>query len=62
MHFCVEYTHSDCWSNLHWVQFVSCGSLFSDPKLAKYFEMMLAANVAREVVAKQMVKDGLNPK
>ena len=36
--------------------------LILDPKLAKYFEMMLAANVAREVVAKQMVKDGLNPK
>jgi hypothetical protein len=37
-------------------------NLLPDPKLAKYFELMLAANVAREVVAKQMVKDGLNPK
>ena len=39
-----------------------CFSMLADPKLAKYFEMLSMERVARDTVARQMAKDGVDPK
>jgi hypothetical protein len=39
-----------------------CFSVLADPKLAKYFEMLSMERVARDTVARQMAKDGVDPK